>query len=430
MKKVLIVSNNALSSSYNNGRTLNAIFSDFKKGSISQIFFNDERPESNVAESFYRITGREQFVSFFKKDRYSAGHTVERKSNVESEKKAQSLVSRLTHFVNSYLGYSKLFLRDFLYSFGIRKNQKLYEWAVDQNPEMLFFVVGNSKFSINFSIDLASKLNIPIFVYITDDYVIHNRPVKSIIGKLYHSSLFSSYERLFDLSKGNFFIGQYMKEEFNRVFGVTGECLINCNLVEGSRKTKFATNRKVKVVYAGGLHLGRTKSLLIFADIMKSICSVNNYDFSLEVYTNENPKALLSSKAKGLNVNYRGSLPWNELQHKLIDADFLLHVESFEPKVRKKTQLSLSTKIPEYMSTGTCILAFGPKEIASIKLFLDEPVGVAVVPNDQECLERLERALTDIFFREEISVNALRYSEKAFSPRVIQSRLIAKLSEV
>jgi glycosyltransferase involved in cell wall biosynthesis len=429
MKRVLIVSNNSLSFSYNNGRTLNSIFSDFEEGSISQVYFNDEVPESKVAKNFYKVTGREQFFSTFKRERYSAGKTMHCCSEFKSAKKLDSITTKITKFVNSHFEYSKLIFRDSLYWFGLAKNKRLWKWIEEQNPDFLFFVVGNSRFSIKFATKISHVLNIPLLVYVTDDYVIFNKP-NSILGNIYHRFLQQSYGQLLRSTKGAFYICSEMSRQFHGVYGVDGECLINCNLVDAALEAKPTNDGKVRVVYAGGLHLGRVESLIEFSHQMKKRCLAAGYEFILEVYTNDTPGDLNSMESRKFGIFYKGSLPWSKLQSKLVDADFLLHVESFEPKIKKKTRLSLSTKIPEYMSSGTCVLAFGPKELASIKLFLDEPVGIALIPDDDECWRDLDRALTDKLYKEEISSHARNYAVNNFSPEVIRSRLIKKLSEV
>ena len=50
----------------------------------------------------------------------------------------------------------------------------------------------------------------------------------------------------------------------------------------------------------------------------------------------------------------------------LQSADIAVHVESFDEKMIRRTWVSISTKIADYLGAGKCILAIGPEEIASI----------------------------------------------------------------
>jgi hypothetical protein len=429
MRNVLIVSNNALSFSYNNGRTLNSIFSDFEEGSVSQVFFNDEAPESKVAKKFYKITGRQQFLSCFRKERYSAGEEVEGRTELKSAEKSDSITSKLTSYLNKNFESVKLIVRDLLYSPGLVENKKLLEWVKLQDPKFIFLVVGNSKFPIHFVINLSRSLGIPYFVYITDDYVIYNRP-SSLLGRMHNNALRKSYKNILASANAVFTICPEMAREFKDFFGVDSECLINCNLVAPFYDGISSDKNKITVVYAGGLHLGRKHSLCEFAERMSNTCSAAGYKFSLDIYTNDPSCDLISSKFDSLGITYKGSLPWSKLQSKLRTADFLLHVESFEPRVISKTRLSLSTKIPEYLSSGTCVLAYGPEELASIKLFKNERVGISLSLRDPSSWANLERALIDRVYKDDISSRAHTYVKNHFSPLVVKSRLIKKILEI
>ncbi|WP_312592616.1 hypothetical protein [Stutzerimonas nitrititolerans] len=428
MKKVLIISNNSLSFSSNNGRTLNSFFGEFELGSVSQIFFNDDIPESVVAKNFYNITGRAQFFSFFKKNRYSAGSEVFGDYATEEKRKGKNYLGQVVFFVNNYLEAIKLFFRDFLYSSGLNKNKKILDWAKRQKPDFIFFVVGNSCFSIGFAIYLSRALSVPLFVYITDDYVIYNKPA-GIFGGLYHKLLVLNYKKLFISARNIFFIGSEMKRQFGRVYGVDGDCLINCNFVSKVARPGLSASQ-IRLVYAGGLHLGRLKSLIDFARYMREICSEVGHSFYLDVYTNNEKDGVLLKRYQKSGVFYRGRLSWAELQVQLQKADFLLHIESFQSAYSKKTKLSLSTKIPEYLSSGTCVIAYGPEELASIKIFREETIGIAISFGDSKSKVDLIKAVADKKYREEISSRAFVYAVDNFSPQVVRSRLYDKVLEI
>jgi glycosyltransferase involved in cell wall biosynthesis len=71
----------------------------------------------------------------------------------------------------------------------------------------------------------------------------------------------------------------------------------------------------------------------------------------------------------------------------------LLHVEAFDDTVRAYTRLSLSTKIPQYMSSGRPILAYGPGELASCRYIADCDCGRVVGVQDPLALAKATREL-------------------------------------
>ena len=71
------------------------------------------------------------------------------------------------------------------------------------------------------------------------------------------------------------------------------------------------------------------------------------------------------------NIRFKGAVPSSAVHDIQVASDVLVHVESFDVRSSNSTRLSLSTKIPEYMSSGVPIFAYGPEQIASMKYLRD-----------------------------------------------------------
>jgi len=67
-------------------------------------------------------------------------------------------------------------------------------------------------------------------------------------------------------------------------------------------------------------------------------------------------------------------------------ADVLVHVECFDESAITVTHLSFSTKIPQYLFSGRCVLAFGPNAVASIKYFKETESAMVVGEKDPDAL--------------------------------------------
>ena len=78
----------------------------------------------------------------------------------------------------------------------------------------------------------------------------------------------------------------------------------------------------------------------------------------------------------------------------LNDADVLVHVESFDHNSKKTTYLSVSTKIPEYMYSRKCILAVGPKDVASVEYLIETKSGFVITSMDNQ---DIDNKIIDIF---------------------------------
>jgi hypothetical protein len=89
-----------------------------------------------------------------------------------------------------------------------------------------------------------------------------------------------------------------------------------------------------------------------------------------------------------------GSLPYEDIKKALKSADIVLHVESFDPNQVKITRLSFSTKIIDCMQSGSCMMAIGPDNIASIDYLLGID-GVISITDPSKIRVELEKIVND-----------------------------------
>jgi hypothetical protein len=99
---------------------------------------------------------------------------------------------------------------------------------------------------------------------------------------------------------------------------------------------------------------------------------------------------------KKSNIVYMGGVSGNELEKRKSEADILLHVESDDEFSKSITRLSISTKIPEYLAVGRPVLAFGPSEVASMRLLKENKIGLVVDSNESD--KSILKNLKELFY--------------------------------
>ena len=109
---------------------------------------------------------------------------------------------------------------------------------------------------------------------------------------------------------------------------------------------------------------------------------------------------------------FMGGASASEIADIYADADILLHVESFDKKSIASTKYSFSTKIPEYLSAGKCVLAVGPSEVASLG-YLSE--CACAVSDTLALSSALERLINDSEYRESVRKSCEERYEIDFS---------------
>lgn len=362
-KKVLIISNNALSETNNNGKTLSSLIKGYPKENVSQLYFSNEKPSFVNCSNFYKITDTDIIKKNF-------GSKVVQ--DIEQPKiSKKNLLSTLQPIIKNYeffrLG------REALWKYVSFDKKSLIQWVEMQNPDVILFCAGDSVFAYDITNLLVRHFRSKLVVYITDDYILP-RINLSVFWWIRRNLILNKMQPLIQSSDLFLVISDRMRNEYKKLFNKDSLVFLNTpREIEYKDKTEQLDNERVELIYAGGFHYNRWKVLYKIA-------------VAIEVYNSRNPtkKAFLSiysnsetSKRILENLNIEGSskfygqLNETELSHKLEQSDILIHAEAFDRKSKYSTKLSISTKIPEYLMLNKTILAVGPSNIASIDYLVD-----------------------------------------------------------
>lgn len=395
--KILIISNNALSETNNNGKTIASIFKNYPSKNIRQLYFNEEYPSGREVDSYFRILDKEMLKTHLNK-KLVPGKIVtqQKRENKIDEKKLAVKKNNLTRFLREIIWKNKKW-----------KTENLNEWLTEFQPDIVFFVAGDTSFVYDIVIKLKKEYQTNLITYITDDYILP-RKTKDLWWWIRRRELLTKMNLV--LSQTDLFvtISEKMRIKYLEIFGKDSVVAMNMSESLKMIESKKQSKRQLKLIYAGGLHYERDKVLENLACQIKNINEKTNFlPAKLYVFTNQKPSEEFLTNINIENAsNYCGSLNSEQLKNELNSADILVHVESFNPKNIESTRLSISTKISEYLSLGKPILAIGPGEIASME-FLSQ---LAFCINDySEIEEKLPKLLSSESVRQEYSKKAKKY---------------------
>jgi hypothetical protein len=427
-KKVLIISHNALSMNLSNGKTLSAIFSSWSNQEIAQLYFQDEIPESNKYNNFYRLRDLDILKSFISnKDFKVVGCIIEPERVVEKYYNHWSITKRIIFGFLSKFSIIKIFIRDWMYGRDRWISDGLLRWISQFKPDSIFFVAGNSSFSFKVSRKLSFIYNIPLDIFITDDYIINNYP-SNFLEFFLHRRLLDSYKEAITSARNVFVIGEDMALEYKNFFKRDFSTVMNA--VNISSKIPKILNEKtekaeIDIVYCGGLHSGRDLAISNFGNLLSQVKEITGHSISFHVYSSQVPCRKAKLLFKKYNIIYCGYLNPNKINNRLSLADFLLHVESFDKRNIRKTKLSISTKIPEYLASGSCIVAYGPSEVSSIRLIYNNSIGMAIteLDDDSSAVKKLSNLVMSVDTRTELSISAYKFALNNFSLEVVRDKM-------
>lgn len=418
----------------NNGKTLTAIFSGWEPQNIAQLYFQEEVPESIIFSNFFRIRDLDiikRLLGFSNANTCGKMMTPCKKvvSHYASAGQLKTYLIGIFRKINNI----KLLLRDLIYGTGLWRSKLLVAWLDAFSPDSIFFVGGNSIFSFNIANSVANSRKIPIDIYITDDYVLNANP-KGYLGKFLHRKLTKVYKKTFKEARYVFVIGDDMAESFSKAFNRNFIPVMNSVVIPKSlpRNDFFLKKSSyVDIVYAGGLHLGRDQSLANFGKIIQAIPPTIGLDVKLTVYSSQSPSSDVIRRFNDSGVIFGGALDQDQVQKRFLEADFVLHVESFDEKYVNLTKLSVSTKIPEYLASGACLIAYGPSELASIRLIEKNNVGICLSENNSldEMRKKLVNAFSSEIIRESLVRNGFDFAKSKFDAAATRAKMAELLNQ-
>lgn len=363
-KRLLIISNNSLSLTSNNGKTIYSLFEEYPKNYLFQLFTRDELPQLKIG-SYFKITNKDVVKGrICKKKRGSRIDILEDSGQREMQIIKPSRIKR-----NSL----NCLIREMLWVGGW-KSKQLDEWLDEINPEIIFFVAGDTLYSYAICNYVAYRTKAKINIYITDDYINKKRG-EDIFDIVRRKMLYKRLEKILYITKSFFTISDKMRIEYKDIFGKDSMPVFNIS--ESLRNDLVKKRRELLFVYAGSLYYGRDEVLVRIAQCIQELNNDCGYNAFLEVYSGQE---ISDSQKNKLDIDgascFCGALNREELRIKLNEADILLFVESFDILQIEKTRLSFSTKISEYLSVGKPILAVGPEEIGSMEFLSSSAICV------------------------------------------------------
>lgn len=424
-KKILVISNNTFSKIFNNGKTLESFFNGWEKQEIAQLFFStNEFPDFDFCDNYFKMTEIDILKSLLSFNIKRPGHvvipqTIEPLSFIKKE-------CKLLRWIKKNAKTFAIF-REFLWSFKTWKNKKIIQWLNDFNPDLIFFVGGNVSFLHDMTQWIHNYLKIPYAVYFTDDYVI-NQTNENLLQLIYQKRLHKKYLYTIKNSSKCYVVSDLMAKDYSLKYKKKFSVLVNSidfnNFIIPQKKIN-EKNKNLIFSYIGGLHLNRWKSLIELGKLLREINSELSLECVINIFTVTDIDKKTLEKLNNFPLQFKGPLDENGVKKEIENSDLLIHVESFDKINRSYTKYSISTKIPEYMASHRCILAYGPAEVASIKILNENQIGMVLTDNDsnEEKKEKIIKLISDVNLREHLTSNAYDFVLEHFNATKVREKL-------
>lgn len=422
--RILVISNNPFSDSTNNGKTLASFFDKYPVNNIAQLYFNDESPNNEHYINYFRITDNDIFKCMMS-TRDKCGKILykqidSKKNNLQ--KNNHSLINKIKKYNLARI------VREFFWISKNWKTELLNQWLKEFTPEIIFFCAGDSGFAYDITKYIQRIFNTKLALYITDDYVLPRRSI-SPFWWLRRNYVLKKMRDSVNRCDVFITISKQMRKEYKRLFGKNS--IIAVNMSENLRDQSIFVKDKpvLTLVYTGSFHHKRYLTLNLLARSLKKYNkSENKIKVFLKVYSTQKPSGKIKKylRIEGAS-EFCGKLNSEQLKCVLNSCDILVHVESFDRKSIESARLSISAKIPEYLSLGKSILAIGPNQVASMEYLKD---SAFCITNKNDIYFSLRQIFSDDKLRKELSKKAFLKYKKNHDKKVVSRKFISSIIDV
>lgn len=381
MKNVLMITGTTLRNDTNSGKTLIALFNKFNAEDLSQLYFSIEKPNVTVCKSYYQVNDWMLLNSGLGLFPQKCGMIYCKDDIDTNDNKPEVTPASLKKHSKKTI---MLISRNVLWSVSRWRNQRFKNWIDNNAPSTIFTILSGNYNLVKTTLDIAKKYNCKVVMFVSDDFYNDYSNSKSILRKLHYKRIHKINRQLSDYLYKVIGCSEQAAKEFGELFNCPYEALFTpCNqtLLDLPYKDQYQ-GEIITLRYFGGVGLERWKVLRSLAE------EIRNYNTSrggtkeaiLEIYSSVNDKEIIASLSLEKGCVFKGWVSGNEFLKLLSDASIAVHVESFSEEMIRRTRLSVSTKITDYLGAGKCIFAIGDKQLASI----NHLQGVASVATSTE----------------------------------------------
>ncbi len=381
---------------------------------IYNLCIRDEIPDSSLCKKYFAVSEGKVIKSLLKRS-IKTGREVE--PNEQTEEDIRNLTEHNERYVKMSKNrrYSMLLVREMIWKLGKWHTKELDEFLDEADPDIILHAM-EGYVHLNRIIKYAiKKTGAKAIGYLMDDNFTYKQSNK--LGyKILRYFQKRSLKQLALLTQEFFAISPMTKQEADSTFGI--DCAVLTKPL--NRMPEFeekSYSLPIKMLYTGNLLIGRDRSLLKLAKVLKSV-NADEEKFTVDVYTGTYLSEDVLNELKYGFVTVHEAIGQQQVLEKQREADLLLFLEDVDGKDAKTARLSFSTKLTDYFSTGNAIFAIGNKETSPMKYLADNGAAFVAESEDQ-ILANLEAILNDNDLLKKTAKNVCTCGKENHNPQII-----------
>lgn len=421
--KVLIINSQSINMNQPTGITLRSFFANWPKDRIFEIYHwkalsytqdilsipSEQIPTKAMPLYFYfRKLMKKECAYESPADAGATAIAANSKGNIKTAvKDLTKMISELTPIVF--------------------KDKKFLKKIDDFSPDVIY-TYGGSVYINRFALFFARRYKINIVTHYMDNWR-QTDFMDNPYTKVLNSILNRSVKKIEKKMKKGLTISEKMAENYKAEYKADYAAIMNCVDFPKDRKSVVYEEKKIiKFIYAGGLPIGRHEQLII---VQNSILKFNSEQTAnsalLVIYTSDRDRASYAPLFDATITEFRNYLPHSQVHKIYEESDVLVYTESFEKSMVEYTKYSMSTKIPEYMSSGKPILCYAPENIAVSEYIEATQTGICAT-NKGELDAAIKTLTTSHEVRKTLGQNGIATAKENHSQNRAESVLLEVLT--
>lgn len=358
--RILVISNQCLSQSTSNGRTLGLLLKGWPRSCIAQFCLDLQDPDWALCNNYFAVSDYDAVKALlFKK--------------IVAKREVSSAVSKQRSAENkikiSRTAFNML-LRNFVWSTNAWKKSSFDSWVDDYNPELIIFQSGDATFMCNLAKCVSKRKNIPLIVFNTEGYYFfnvtwfHKHWSDFLCFPIYKVIYRTSFRKMMQTVSYSVYLNSKLQEDYNKEFGDKSVAIYTGSSCKFEPK-KFNFEHP-RFSYLGNLGINRPLALIEIAEALYSI----NKNYHLDVY------GKLSQRDEHVfdncpAIHYCGSINYDMVKKVIKESDVLFHAEYSVGQWINTLQYAFSTKIADSLASGSNFFLYAPPFLACSKYIIE-----------------------------------------------------------
>lgn len=387
--KILVFSGAPWSSDNSFGNTFSNLFSGLENVEIANIYCKYGQPDVRVVSRCFQMTEK-SLLQNLKNRKNPSGREVfpaERADELEPQSQTIFNVARKRRWRIFFM------TRALIWKIGRWRSKELKNFIDSFQPDLLYLPLYYADHLLEIERFLIDYVRCPVAGHVSDDiYTLR----QFSFSPLYWIDRFikrGKIRRVVSHCQFLHVISDIQKDEYEKAFGK--QCRIFRKRMDFTcPPAEKPLHTPIQFLYTGNIGAGRWESLAAIGRALEEI-NRDGCVGQLEIYTTT---PLSNRMKRALNipgsVKLMGSVSGEEAIRLQQEADVLVHVESLKLKGRLQVHQSFSTKIVDYLHTGNCLFAVGPKDVASID-YLRKNGAAVTACSEQEIHEKLRELVAE-----------------------------------